>query len=123
MFNPLDLFSTVKSAAITVGVIAAATAFGLLWFQKNSAERHADALQLKVSELDQTVFQKTLEVSGLRVVITNLEEVNKIIAENFKAEQEIEKDIENAKPEDDGAIAPVLRGTLDSVDRMLHKPN
>lgn len=121
--NPLDLFKSVKSGIITVVVAAIVlTVSGTittLWFQRNNARTEAAELAVKVSGLEQDVFKEQVRASGYKVIIEQLEETYSKIEKNRAFESEIDKDIKDAPIEDDAAIAPVLRRTFDSVDRLL----
>lgn len=122
MFNPLSLFSTVKSGIITVAVIAGLTLVGTLWFQKNQAEKAVVELQVKNADLQSAVLKKEFEINGLKIAIEVLQETYNEIAENLAEEGKINEGIDNAPPENDGPVAPVLSDTLDAVGRMLGNP-
>lgn len=121
--NPLALFSTVKSGLITVVVgavvIAITGTIGTLWYQRNAAQTEVLKLVTKVAGLEQEVFKEQIRASGYKVVIETLEETYSKIEENRILESTIDKEIDDAPSEDDAAIAPVLRRTLDGVDRLL----
>lgn len=118
--NPLDLFKSVKSAAITVVVIATITLIGVLWWEKKDAENDLVDAKAQLATLKDDLFKEQVVSSGLRTVITTLEDTYEKLGENLKSEAETEKEIDNAPKEDDAPLAPVLRRTFDSVDRMLH---
>lgn len=120
MINPLDLFKTVKSAAITAAVIAGVTFTGYLWIKKNNAERDVAELSTQIIQLKQDVFKEQVRAAGYKIVIETLEDTYTKIEKTRRVEAEIEKDITDAPPEDDGEIAPVLRRTFDSVGGMLN---
>jgi uncharacterized protein YhaN len=121
MFNPLDLFKSVKSAAITVGVIAALTFTGTLWVQKHLAEKEVVKLEVAKKALEQDLFKEQVKVHGLNVVVETLQDTFTTIAENIRKESALEKEITDAPAEDDAPMAPVLRRTLRGLDGMLHR--
>jgi hypothetical protein len=120
MFNPLTLFKTVKSGAITVAVIAAITFTGTIWVQKYWAEQKVVELELAKKEVEDKLFVEQVKVHGLNTVITTLESTFIKITANLQKEAEIEKEINDAPPEDDAPTAPVLSRAMRSLDRMLH---
>lgn len=120
MFNPLDLFKSVKSAAITIVVIAAVTFTGTVWVQKNIAESKVISLEIAKKKIEDDLFVEQVKVKGLNIVVETLEKTYDRLAQNLQKETEIEKEIDNAAPEDDAPMAPVLNRTLRSVDGMLH---
>lgn len=122
MFNPLTLFSTLKSGVITIAVVAGLTLVGTLWFQKNQAEKAVVELQVQNANLQTAVLKREMEVNGLKIALDTLQETYAEIAEHLAIESDINKEIDNAPPENDGPLAPVLRDTLDSVGRMLGNP-
>jgi hypothetical protein len=121
--NPLDLFKSIKTAVITAAVIAAITFVGVLWLQKRSAEADLLAANVQLATLKDDLFKAQATATGLKVVIATLETTNATLGEQIRTETATDKDIDNAPPEDDAPLAPVLRRTLDSVDRMLHHAN
>lgn len=122
MFNPLALFSSVKSAAITVGVIAMITFTGTLWVQNRLKEDKIVSLKIEKASLENQVLQKTTEIEGLTVTLNVLQTTVTDLQAAAETESNINQDIANAPAEDDGPVAPVLRNTLGAVDRLLH-PN
>lgn len=120
MINPLDLFKSVKSAAITLAVVAGVVFTGILWIQKINAQKEVAELTTQVTSLKQDVFKEQIRASGYKIVIETLEDTYTKIEKTRRIEAEIEKDITDAPPEDDGEVAPVLRRTIDSVGRMLN---
>ncbi|MBS3648881.1 hypothetical protein KEU06_09705 [Pseudaminobacter sp. 19-2017] len=122
MFNPLSLFSTLKSGVITVAVVAGLTLVGSLWVQKNLAEKRIESLQIEKVNLQNTVIAREVEVKGLKIAIESLEDTFRRIDEHRGVEEEISREIENAPSENDGPVAPVLRDAIRSVER-LYNPN
>jgi hypothetical protein len=123
MFNPLDLFSSVKSAAITVGVIAVLSFTGTLWVQKHLADEKVVTLQVDKANLEQNLFQSQTQTKGMQIVIDQLQATTATLAENLKQESQIDKEINDAPATDDAPTAPVLSRALRSVDGMLHHTN
>jgi hypothetical protein len=120
MFNPLDLFSSIKSAAITIGVIAMVTLIGTLWVQKDLAERRVETLTAQKASLESAVLSKEIEVDGLKVSLTELQNTLFRIGEHKAVEDDNNKEIDNAPPESDGPVAPVLRDALRGIERMYN---
>lgn len=123
MFNPLSLFSTIKSAAITIGVVAAITFVGTVWYQKTAAEAKVIALEVEKQSLKQDLFQEQIRAKGLTIVIDTLQSTYTKLAENLKQETQIDKEITDAPETDDAPAAPVLTRTMRSLDRVLHGSN
>lgn len=119
-----DLFRNFKSAVITsaviVVVIATLTFVGSLLWDKHSLTKELTDSKAKVESLSQDLFQQKIKVHGLEVAVDVLEKTYEKLGEYQKIEAETDKEIDNAKPEDDGEVAPVLRDAIGRVDRMLH---
>ena len=120
MFNPLDLFSSVKSAAITIGVVAMLSLIGTLWVQKELAGRREEALVAQKAKLESAVLSREIEVEGLKVTLTELQNTLFRIGEHKAVEDDNNKEIDNAPPESDGSVAPVLRDAIRGVERMYN---
>ncbi|RUW56366.1 hypothetical protein [Mesorhizobium sp. M8A.F.Ca.ET.021.01.1.1] len=120
MFNPLDLFSSIKSAVITIGVIAMLSLIGTLWVQKGLAERRAETLASEKAKLESAVLSREIEVDGLKVSLTELQNTLFRIGEHKSVEDANNKEIDNAPPESDGPVASVLRDALRGVERMYN---
>lgn len=114
------LFSSAKSSVITVAVAVALTFVGVMWWQKNAAERRVERLMIEKAALTSAVLAREIEVGGLKIAIETLEETMKRIATHQAIESETNEEISNAPPESDGPVAPVLRDALRGVERMYH---
>jgi hypothetical protein len=118
--NPLNLFSSVKSGLITVAIVALISFVGLLWVQKDWAQRQVESLAREKAALQSAVLAREIENGGLKIAIETLEDTMARIEEHRQIEEEINKEIENASPDEDGPVAPVLRRALDGVARMYN---
>lgn len=117
--NFLGPLATVKNVIIGAIVVAMLTVMGVLWVEKNSAEKANVTLQSKNADLQAAVLKKQIEVNNLQISIDTLQEVNQELADKVAAENETNEEIDNATPEKDGPVAPVLRDALDAIGRML----
>ena len=105
---------------IMAGLLAVSlTLVGVFYVQKMWAESAAAEVREELVKAKEDLFKKKVEAAGLRIVLTTLEDTYKRLAVNIEAERQIERDIDESAPEDDGDVAPVLRRTLDGVGRML----
>lgn len=118
MFNPLNLISSVKDAFIVVGVVAGLSLLGFLWWEKNSAEKEVLELQIKNSNLESAVIARQVEINVLNRTMETLQQTMKEIAAAKEVEDRVDEDIDNAPPDKDGPVSPVLRDTLDSLGRL-----
>lgn len=94
-------------------------ACGVLYWKLDSAETAVTKLETQVSSMKATLTKNEAEMHSQKVAIDVLQETDKTLSGKLQEQSAIDKDIENASPEDDAEMAPVLRRTLDGVDRML----
>lgn len=105
--------------------LLAALAFFALW---NVNANSARAMRDQSAKLEQLIgeannFKTTLndlrnEQQATQDAIRRLGEQARRQEQVTKQLSQITRDIQNARPEDDGPIAPVLRNTLNSVDGL-----
>ncbi len=112
-------FNAIQTKIMAAILVVALTLAGVFYVQKMWAESSEAKVRAELVKVEEDLFKKQIEVSGLKIVVTTLEDTYKRIAVNLEAERQIERDIDESAPEDDGDVAPVLRRTLDGVGRML----
>lgn len=118
----LEAVKTVKGAIIAAVIVGVAGVVGTLYVKNLKAGWKIEELNLQVSNLQNDVFKEQIRASGYKIVIEQLEETYSKIEKTRRITADIDKEITDAPPEEDGALAPVLRRTLDSVGRMLANP-
>jgi cell division protein FtsL len=113
-------FKNISTILMAGAVVISLIGGGIFYWKWSSAEVKVVELQGAVSKLQTQVAAEKLTNTNLNNAMQSLEDLNRILANSTSQEAAIDKDIDNAKPEDDGKIAPVLRRALDSVARMLN---
>lgn len=114
------ILPSLKSFVIGAVALSIITVVGSLWVQNRMKDSRIEHLSHEKVLLETAVLAREIEVRGLKIAIEVLEDTFKSIEEHRLIEAEIEEEIHNAAPEEDGPIAPVLRRSLDGVGRMLH---
>lgn len=114
-----SLFATIQMKVMTGLLIAVIVLAGVFYVQKKWADAEAASVKAELSIAKENLFKEQVTSSGLRIVVETLEDTYKRLATIVEEERNIEREIDESASEDDGAVAPVLRRTLDGVDRLL----
>lgn len=115
-----DFFTKIALVLMAVVVVVLMGFSGFLYWNMTSAQKKVDALVTQVSNLEAKNAQQALTNHSQEVAIAQLEKTDKTLSVKLQEQNDIDKEIDNASPEDDAEMAPVLSRALDGVDRLLN---
>lgn len=107
------LMMIVAAAFIGLGAVT-----GVLWLQKAAAERQAASLRIDKERLEAAAAVAREAIADRNDAIATLEWANRQREAQAAELNSLLEDIRNAKPSDDGPIAPVLDRLLRSLGRV-----